>query len=50
MHQSPINKVLSFYNSTIDLIEINENNKAPDKPFIYKGAFGEVVTGICKIL
>jgi len=36
-------------NYTVDLLQINEYVKAPKKPFIYKGAFGEVVTGLCSI-
>ena len=34
---------------TIDLLEINTYVKVAEKPFIYKGAFGEVVTGTCVI-
>ena len=36
-------------NYTVDLLQINEYVKEPEKPFIYKGAFGEVVTGLCVI-
>ena len=36
-------------NYTIDLLQINEYVKASKKPFIYKGAFGEVITGLCVI-
>lgn len=36
-------------NYTVDLLQIHEYVKAPKKPFIYKGAFGEVVTGICTV-
>jgi hypothetical protein len=34
-------------NYTVDLLEISEYVKETEKPFIYKGAFGEVVTGLC---
>ncbi len=34
-------------NYTVDLLQISEYIKKPEKPFIYKGAFGEVVTGLC---
>ena len=34
---------------TVDLLQINEYVEATDKPFIYKGAFGEVVTGTCEV-
>jgi len=34
---------------TIDLLQIKEYVKKPEKPFIYKGAFGEVVTGLCTV-
>ena len=37
-------------NFTIDLLQIHEHVKSDKKPFIYKGAFGEVVTGVCSIL
>ena len=33
----------------VDLLEIYTYVKMPEKPFIYKGAFGEVVTGLCTI-
>ncbi len=36
-------------NYTIDLLQIQEHVKSNIKPFIYKGAFGEVVTGTCTI-
>ena len=36
-------------NYTIDLLEIKTYVKVAEKPFIYKGAFGEVVTGLCTI-
>lgn len=36
-------------NFTIDLLQIHEHVESKLKPFIYKGAFGEVVTGICSI-
>ncbi len=36
-------------NFTIDLLQINEYVEPQHKPFIYKGAFGEVVTGVCVI-
>ena len=34
-------------NYTIDLIQIQEHVKSSQKPFLYKGAFGEVVSGLC---
>lgn len=34
-------------NYTIDFLQVHEYVGAPEKPFLYKGAFGEVVTGIC---
>lgn len=34
-------------NYTVDFLQINEYVKTREKPFIYKGAFGEVVTGLC---
>ena len=34
-------------NFTIDLLQIDEYVDSSNKSFIYKGAFGEVVTGIC---
>ena len=37
-------------NYTVDLLQIHEHVKTKAKPFIYKGAFGEVVTGLCAIL
>ena len=37
-------------NYTIDLLQIHEYDKTPVKRFIYNGAFGEVVTGICTVL
>lgn len=36
-------------NYTIDLLQIQEHVESKLKPFIYKGAFGEVVTGICTV-
>ena len=36
-------------NYTIDLLQIQEHVEQKLKPFIYKGAFGEVVTGLCTI-
>lgn len=36
-------------NYTIDLLQIKEYVKSPKKPFVYNGAFGEVVTGLCTI-
>jgi hypothetical protein len=36
-------------NYTIDLLQINEYAKDTNKSFIYKGAFGEVITGLCII-
>jgi len=33
-------------NFTVDLLQISEYIKETEKPFIYKGAFGEVVTGL----
>ncbi len=36
-------------NYTVDLLEIYTYVKAAEKPFIYKGAFGEVVTGLCTV-
>jgi hypothetical protein len=36
-------------NYTIDLLQIQEHIEGKLKPFIYKGAFGEVVTGLCTI-
>lgn len=34
-------------NLTVDLLQIHEYVKSESKPFIFKGAFGEVVTGVC---
>jgi hypothetical protein len=44
-------KAITIYkpNYTVDLLEIYTHVKMPEKPFIYKGAFGEVVTGLCTI-
>jgi hypothetical protein len=36
-------------NYTIDLLQIKTYVKMAKKPFIYNGAFGEVVTGLCTI-
>ena len=35
---------------TIDLLEIHTYEKAQDKKFIFKGAFGEIVTGLCSVI
>lgn len=36
-------------NYTVDLLQINEYVETDEKPFLYKGAFGEVVTGVCTV-
>ena len=43
--------VITVYkpNYTVDLLEINEHVNSAEKPFIYKGAFGEVITGLCTV-
>lgn len=45
-------KAITIYkpNLTVDYLEILTYKKTKGLPFIYKGAFGEVVTGICKIM
>lgn len=43
-------RALTFYPHTLDFIQINTYEETLKKTFIYKGAFGEVVTGLCKIL
>lgn len=35
-------------NHTIDYLEIHEWVKSIEKPFLYKGAWGELVTGLCE--
>jgi hypothetical protein len=36
-------------NYTVDLLQISEYVEETEKPFIFKGAFGEVVTGLCLV-
>ena len=33
--------------STVDLLEIHYSGASKNKRFIYKGAFGDVITGLC---
>ena len=42
-------KAITIYrpNFTVDYLQINEYVKSPKKPFIYKGAWGTTVTGLC---
>ena len=42
-------KAITIYKPhfTVDYLEINEQIEGKEKPFIYKGAWGTIVTGIC---
>ncbi|MFY2509331.1 hypothetical protein ACN3E9_13820 [Vibrio pectenicida] len=42
-------KAITIYkpNFTIDYLQINEYVESPKKPFVYKGAWGTTVTGLC---
>ena len=42
-------KAITIYkpNNTIDYLQINEYSEGKEKPFLYKGAWGEIVTGVC---
>ena len=42
-------KAITIYNPnfTVDYLQINEFVESPEKPFIYKGAWGTTVTGLC---
>ncbi|WP_076587990.1 hypothetical protein [Vibrio ostreicida] len=42
-------KAVTVYLYTIDYIEIQSHKKSKEKPFVYKGAFGEVITGLCTV-
>jgi hypothetical protein len=42
-------KAITIYPYTIDYIEIQTYKKSQEKPFVYKGAFGEVITGLCTV-
>lgn len=42
-------KVVTIYPYTIDYLEIRTYQKSSEKPFVYKGAFGEIITGICTV-
>jgi len=42
-------KAITVYQYTIDYLEIQTNKKSKEKPFVYKGAFGEVITGLCTV-
>lgn len=41
---------ITIYQYTIDYLEINTYKKSVIKPFVYKGAFGEVITGLCSVI
>jgi len=45
-------KAITLYKPhfTIDLLEIHQQIDGKKKPYIYKGAFGEVVTGTCTVI
>jgi hypothetical protein len=43
-------KTVTIYPYTIDYLEIQTHKKTSVKPFIYKGAFGEIITGLCTVL
>ena len=43
-------KTVTIYPYTIDYLEIQTYKKTSDKPFLYKGAFGEIITGLCTVL
>jgi len=43
-------KAITVYQFTIDYLEINTYKETSKKTFIYKGAFGEVITGLCSVL
>ena len=42
-------KAITIYkpNFTVDYLQIKEYVESPKKPFIYKGAWGTTVTGLC---
>ena len=42
-------KAITIYkpNFTVDYLQINEYVEGKEKPFFYKGAWGEMVSGIC---
>jgi hypothetical protein len=42
-------KAITIYkpNHTVDYLQINEFVKEMEKPFFYKGAWGEIITGLC---
>jgi len=42
-------KAITIYkpNYTVDYLQINEFREGKEKPFIYKGAWGEIITGVC---
>jgi hypothetical protein len=42
-------KAVTVYLYTIDYIEIQTYKKSLEKPFVYKGAFGEIITGLCTV-
>jgi hypothetical protein len=42
-------KAVTIYQYTIDYIEIKTYKETAEKPFLYKGAFGEVITGLCTV-
>lgn len=42
-------KAITIYtpNFTVDYLQINEHIESPKKSFVYKGAWGTTVTGLC---
>lgn len=42
-------KAITIYqpNHTVDYLEIHEYVKGEKKPFLYKAAWGSIVTGVC---
>ena len=42
-------KAITIYkpNHTVDYLQINEYVEGKEKPFFYKGAWGEMVSGVC---
>jgi hypothetical protein len=42
-------KAITIYtpNFTVDYLQINEYKESTKKPFVYKGAWGTVITGLC---
>ncbi|MEW6992622.1 hypothetical protein AADZ91_18315 [Colwelliaceae bacterium 6441] len=42
-------KAITIYQYTVDYLEIKTYYESTEKPFLYKGAFGEVITGVCTV-